>query len=99
MSCSVDSAEVRAQEAAAKLKDYGTSDIQSRPLSSLPSAADAFQEVKLVVPAAMVSGISLAAVLQLADMPPPTINSSSSQHTASSCSCDLNGSGANVVIS
>lgn len=40
---SVDSAELRAAEAAARLKDYGAT--SSKPNTALPSALDAFTEV------------------------------------------------------
>lgn len=41
--CSVDSAELRAAEAQAKLRDFG--ETSSKPNAALPSALDAFQEV------------------------------------------------------
>ena len=43
--CSVDSAELRAAEAAARLKDYGATSSQPKQPTGLPSALDAFTEV------------------------------------------------------
>jgi hypothetical protein len=44
--CSVDSAELRAAEAQQRLKDFGESHAELRATTVLPSAADAFDEVR-----------------------------------------------------
>jgi hypothetical protein len=43
--CSVDSAELRAAEAEARLRDYGATTSQPKVNTGLPSALDAFTEV------------------------------------------------------
>lgn len=45
--CSVDSAELRAAEAEARLRDYGATISQPKVNTGLPSALDAFTEVCL----------------------------------------------------